>query len=274
MYICPRCGYSTKKKTDMKRHIDRKNVCQCLNSSISIEECVKLFKNDNLIFKQKTKNKKKHKCKCGREFDRKIRLQTHEINCKNNDYINEIKLLEKKIELEKLQLLNKSTTTNTGINNSNINSHNNITNNITINAFKDMDYNLLKDEILLCLENQDPKLQVPAFEQIIDAVHFNKDNPSNHNIYKPNVRDDRILTFNGDDFVVDKMAIDVILKKLEEVIENSIDKENGKVYLKKLKNHLKLKQEDNDYHEATKDDIAVGLYNGRKTVISTHKNLK
>jgi hypothetical protein len=229
-----------------------------------------LDKDETKIKKQKTL----HRCDCGKKFNRKSRLEKHKEVC--NIAIVDLKkeIQEMRQEMREMKNSQIVTPSNTGINNSDINSHNNITNNITINAFKDMDYNLLKDEILLCLETQDPRLQVPAFEKIIDAVHFNKNDPSNHNIYKPNVRDDRILTFNGDDFVVDKMAIDVILKKLEEVIENSIDKERGKAYLKRLKNHLKLKQEDNDYHEATKDDIAVGLYNGRKIVTSTHKNLK
>jgi hypothetical protein len=268
LYTCPRCNYESCRKCDIQRHYKRKKKCIVINKNITTNECLKMLE-----------PKISMECKqCNKTFNKKYNLQRHISVCYKKN-ITEIELIEKKIELgklevKKLEMMKLVSTTNTGINNSDINSHNNITNNITINAFKDMDYNLLKDEILLCIKNQDPKLQVPAFENIIDAVHFNKDNPSNHNIYKPNVRDDRILTFNGDDFVVDKMAIDVILKKLEEVIENSIDKENGKVYLKKLKNHLKLKQEDNDYHEATKDDIAVGLYNGRKTVISTHKNLK
>jgi hypothetical protein len=260
--------YNSRNKSDLKRHFQRKMYCEVEYDDISISNCITLLNNNKL----KKKKSKKHECECGKVYDRMCRLDVHKEKC--NFDKNKVDKLEETVKKLQDQINQITTNSNTGINNSDINSHNNITNNITINAFKDMDYNLLKDEILLCLENQDPKLQVPAFEKIIDAVHFNKDNPSNHNIYKPNVRDDRILTFNGDDFVVDKMAIDIILKKLEEVIENSIDKENGKVYLKKLKNHLKLKQEDNDYHEATKDDIAVGLYNGRKIVTSTHKNLK
>ena len=268
MHECPRCKYGSKNKSDIKRHFQRKILCEVDYDDVPISECIILLRNNKL----KVKKNRKHDCGCGKSFDRRSRLDNHTKICKFE--VIELKKEIHEMRQEMKQMKNFQISTNTGINNSDINSHNNITNNITINAFKDMDYNLLKDEILLCLETQDPQLQVPAFEKIIDAVHFNKDNPSNHNIYKPNVRDDRIMTFNGDDFVVDKMAIDVILQKLEEVIENSIDKERGKVYLEKLKHHIKLKHDDLEYHEATKDDIAIGMYNGRKIVTSTHKNIK
>jgi hypothetical protein len=221
------------------------------------------------------KNKILHVCQyCSKRFDRQKRLYSHEEKC--NEKTDEIAKMKKQIEELQKQMTASGTVNNNSHNTTN---NNNISNtfNINVTAFKDTNYMAVKDRIMKCLQDQEknfPQLQVPAFEKIIDAVHFDKENPENHNIYKPNVRDDRILTYNGEEFVVNKMAIDVILKKLEEVIDNSVDKEEGKEYLKRLKNHLKLKQQDGDYHEATKDDIAVSLYNGRNIVKNTINKIK
>lgn len=267
MYECPRCGYNTDLKNNMKRHLNRKCSCKVKKQDISIEKCKILFEDGELKM-QKDKNKKQHMCStCNKSFDRKSRLEAHIKKC-GIEILNIVK--EQQEQIKQLIEINKANVTNND-NSTNYTNCGNI--NIHINAFKDTDYGLLKDEIIKCLENQDPMLKVPAFEQIIDAVHFNKEKPENHNIYKPNVRDDRILTYNGEDFVVDKLALDKILQKLEEIIEKYVEeKDISKIYLKKLKEHLKLKRTDGEYIEATKDDISVSLYNGRNIVKNTHKS--
>lgn len=267
-FLCPRCGYATPQKMSLKRHLNRKNVCKPVLQDISIEECLKLVASE-----------KEKKCKyCEKEFTRHASLKYHLNICKKKE------IFEKEQEIQKLkeQLESERNKTNSSVTN---NSNNNTTTNynncgntyniININSFKETNYMALKDEIIKCLQDQEPQLKVPVFEKIIDKVHFNKDYPENHNIYKPNIRDDRILTYNGEEFIVDKLALDTILLKLEQIIENCMEeKEEGKEYIKKLKHHLKLKENDHDYHEATKEDISLGLYNGRNIVKSTHKKLK
>jgi hypothetical protein len=257
----------------MRNHLHRKTVCECLIENVSIIECIKLFEEGKLKHgKIENTITNFHKCSyCNKKFDRKLRLELHEVKCPNkNEILERLEKLEKQnkelIEINKKANVNNNTDNSTNYTNcGNINIH--------INPFKDTDYGALKDEIIKCLENQDTKLKVPMFEQIIDAVHFNKDKPENHNIYKPNVRDDRILTYNGEDFVVDKLALDKILSKLEDIIEKYVvEKDISKNYLKKLKEHLQLKRNDQDYIEATKDDISIGLYNGRNMVKNTHKS--
>ena len=103
------------------------------------------------------------------------------------------------------------------------------------------------------------------FENLVDKIHFDK--PENHNIYKPNIRDDRLMTFNGEDFIVDNKALDTILTNLEHMIENNLNPEQNKTLLKKLRCHLKMKRTDDEYLEQTKDD----KFNGRKMVNKTHK---
>ena len=79
------------------------------------------------------------------------------------------------------------------------------------------------------------------------------------------------MTFNGEDFIVDNKALDIILIKLEEIIEKNLDKETCRSELNKLKMHLKMKKTDHEYMQSTKDEIAISLYNGRNMVKNTHK---
>ena len=279
MFECPRCQYTTSHKTNIKNHFNRKNTCDCVGKEITLIQCNKMLQEGKLktAKSNKIKTRKEYVCQyCSKKFDRQKRLEIHEDGCDNKE---SMLSKMKKMEDEMLELKKHMVASGTVNTNSHNTTNNNISNtfNINVTAFEDTNYMAVKDRIMKCLQDQEknfPQLQVPAFEKIIDAVHFDKENPENHNIYKPNIRDDRILTFNGEEFIVDKMAIDVILKKLEEVIENSVDKEAGKVYLEKLKHHIKLKQQDGEYHEATKDDIAVSLYNGRNIVKSTLNKLK
>lgn len=271
MYECPRCFHVSKQKNHMLRHFQRKRKCEYVDEDITIEECIRMLKTGQLKI---TKNKITHECShCNKTFDRRDRLEKHIEKCKEKNKI--LMEMKNKIEeLEKQMQTQGGNTTNNTTNNNTVNNYGDTYNIINISSFKDTNYMALKDDILKCLENQDPRLKVPAFEKIIDKVHFNKDYPENHNIYKPNVRDDRILTYNGEEFIVEKSAIDTILEKLEQILDQCIDKKKGKEYLEKLKHHLQLKQKDRDYSEATKDDIAVSLYNGKNIVKNTHKDLK
>jgi hypothetical protein len=261
------------------KHFQRKNVCEYTENDISVEKCKEKLEK-GLLKINKYKIKISHECEyCNQNFDRIDRLNKHIIKCKEKDKLFDIVKKQQdivKIQQEEIEKLKNQMCNNKGGNTTNNNTVNNYgdTYNINISSFKDTNYMALKDEIMSCLENQDPQLKVPAFEKIIDKIHFNKDYPENHNIYKPNVRDDRIMTYNGDDFIIEKTAVDTILEKLEQILDQCIDKDKGKEYIKKLKHHLKLKSDDLEYTEATKDDIAVSLYNGKNIVKSTHKDLK
>jgi len=75
----------------------------------------------------------------------------------------------------------------------NIQTQNNITQNNTFNilAFGKEDLSHITDDTYKKIINKGFK-SVPA---LVDAIHFNKDKPENHNIYISNIRDDYILVF-------------------------------------------------------------------------------
>ena len=236
IFNCLRCNYSTERKSNIRDHYSRKRACKVIKKNIPLNECLKFLENPKV------------------KFDELLYLR-EQLKIAHDQLKEKDKLIE---TLSKTQ----------GNNNNNIIIHNHI----NVVPFKDTNYNLLQDDIIKCLENC--KGNVPMFEKLIEKIHFDKDNPQNHNIYKPNCRVDRILTFNGASFIIDKMAVDTMLKKLENMMENNIDKVQGKKYIDKLKCHLKMKQTDQEYLQQTIEDISDSLYNGRDIVKKTIKSNK
>lgn len=249
-YECPRCGYSTPKKGNIRDHYKRKRPCKIVNKNVSLEYCLNLL--DNIESKTDIVS----------ELEEQVNFLKEQLVKQENEFKKQIET--EKEEKQKLLDINKELSKKAGNNNT----VNNIT--ININAFKDTDYTHITNEIIKCLETE--KGNVPMFEEMVKKLHFNKDFPENHNIYKPNVREDRILTFNGDSFIVDKTAVDTMLEKLENEIEKVVKDDHTKNHLiGKLKTHLKLKKTDCEYIHETKKDISTELYNGRDIVKQTHK---
>ena len=116
-YICPRCGYGTKIKTHMKKHLQRKTPCTIVNQDITISKCIELLndnklkkviknpsfslKNPSKIPQKSLKNpsislkipqnpskslifpQKKFNCLfCNKKFSRKDNLNRHTLTCK------------------------------------------------------------------------------------------------------------------------------------------------------------------------------------------------
>jgi hypothetical protein len=119
VHVCPRCYQQCKSKFDMKRHFDRKIVCKIKINDISIKQC------NNLLLNGETKIEKikiVHICECGKQFNRKSRLNRHKEVCQNvivelkieNEMLienkkKEIEILrhQNQIELEKLRHQNE-----------------------------------------------------------------------------------------------------------------------------------------------------------------------
>ena len=51
IYECPRCGYKTKQRGDIKKHFLRKKLCSPISSTLNLRECVKeVLGNENEFF--------------------------------------------------------------------------------------------------------------------------------------------------------------------------------------------------------------------------------
>ena len=53
LYNCSRCGYNTTKRSNLKNHLYRKNICKPILDDISIEQLCFLYDFDMLNFQQK-----------------------------------------------------------------------------------------------------------------------------------------------------------------------------------------------------------------------------
>ena len=176
MYKCLRCGYSSLYKNDIKKHLQKKIQCKPILSNISREDCSKILNSKDTFM--------------------------------IDIFMNEIKTLKEK------------NMTNNGINITNNGNHNNntINNNIhiTINAFENTDYTVIKDEIHKCIKNG--KLDETKF---IKLLHFNKKHPQNHNVKIENKRENRVLTYNGEKFEEYGDRQDGVLDFIEETLEKT-----------------------------------------------------
>jgi hypothetical protein len=115
-YICKRCGYSHKKKDNMFKHFNRKNVCKPNICDISIEECIKVLE------------------------DKKVLSEVD--NLKEENKL--LKLSLKTIQDQMSELIKR-------VGNNNNNTNNNIT--INVNSFDKTDYTVLKDKIHTCIKD-------------------------------------------------------------------------------------------------------------------------
>ena len=59
-YICPRCNYSTNRKSNFKNHLVRKKICDSVIRNVSINSIAKTY---NIELKHNNKNNNKLKTK-------------------------------------------------------------------------------------------------------------------------------------------------------------------------------------------------------------------
>ena len=48
-YTCPRCGYFTFSRFNIRKHFNRKRICQITLENISIDECFQTILNEEMI---------------------------------------------------------------------------------------------------------------------------------------------------------------------------------------------------------------------------------
>ena len=155
---CSECSRIYCSLKSYNNHISR-NCCKIVSLKISCQYCYKTF--------TRNYNKNNHESSCIKNTNSSLFKQ-----CKEKD--NKIQILEK--EIEKLKLTN----TTTNINNGNI-----IQQNIIINNFGNEDIShITKKQIIRAL-----KMNKGCPVELVKLIHFNKEKPENHNIYKPNFKD-------------------------------------------------------------------------------------
>jgi hypothetical protein len=197
-FICPRCGYETEKKHSLKRHFQRKRVCEPINSNILIDDAYISFFGNNLNdlyashVQSALSNLDSNICLfCSKEFANKASAKRHmKDNCINNP----LKNPNNKIEYEKIDgklIININNIDNSTQNNiQNIQNNNIVFNFINQNGtttimrenIKDFGEETVEDIADNIYKNAiKDYTQLSGINTITDKLHFGE-NPKFHNI--------------------------------------------------------------------------------------------
>lgn len=215
-YKCVRCNYIAKQKGDFKKHLNRKNPCKAIHSTITIKELI-----DEL-----NKPKEGYVCnKCNKVLKTRQSKYQHQKRCKMD-------LVVKKQEEENILLrlenrireLEKNQKTNTHIENQNITQNNIETqNNIVINftnEITDENKSYLLHNLKRTLEgygnlnsNQIAEKIPIIMKNLLKNIHFDKDSPKYHNLRLKNKDDENMNVYENDKW----NKVDV-KKKINEII--------------------------------------------------------
>jgi len=205
LYSCKCCNYSTKYKTDYKKHMKTKKH-QANNSQVSdtLINMVKTQKDPPKTQKDPEKTQKdpvkthEFTCEyCDKHFSSFAHMRRHEIHrCKDNPMIID-KILEaknrriKKLEKDKAMLYTKISKLISKVGDTNIQ------NNIIINNYGDEDMSHITNKI----KNELLKIPYGAIPKLIESVHFNDEKPENKNILMPNKKENMLKVYHGDKWI-------------------------------------------------------------------------
>ena len=191
IYNCERCGYSTKSPQNLKLHFKRKNICSPILSDLDPSTL-----HDELFGNQLASTKKTYKCEyCEKSYASVESRCNHKKICKKkltktDEFAQlQLALAEKQKRIEELESQAKTIITNIGTQN---------VQNITINAFGKEDIAYLtsspeyKKFMINCLKENEQGIL-----NLTDAIYYNKEHPENHNIKKPNKKDNYMKVYDG-----------------------------------------------------------------------------
>ena len=251
-YNCQRCGYETNRKSALRNHLLRKNMCKSKLKELSRYSLLLLNnfdeeakKCDNILkISSKTSSKYLHNnednppkksqevnniCKyCSKKLSNYKNKWRHEKNCKEkkdeDNKVEIIELLKKQMEkrdemIEKLtDKLIKLEAKYNMINSNNVNS-NNTNNNIVVNNFGEEKLENLQEIIELCLKGSISETYI----KMIDEIHYKI--PENRNIFVTNVNNKflKLLEDGKKKLRPKSYAIDKLYDKQEERLNTYIE---------------------------------------------------
>jgi len=256
---------------DSDHNINNKYMCNYCDKSFCNKYTLERHLNDRCKIKKKDVEHKE-------DMFNKLMTEIGELKKysekQNLDNKKEISELKKQND----ELINVVKQLHIGNNNTIINNaeHQNITNNnqnlnITINAYGKEDNSYLTNSIMKEILNKGFK----SVEHLVQMVHFNKNYPQNHNIYISNIKENFIMTYDGNKWNLknrDDTLQDFYDEKSKFLIEkfNILAKELDESTLKKFGNYLNVCDEDDTVNQI-KSDIKTILYNDRNIPEETRK---
>ena len=294
-YNCPRCNYFTNHKTKYMNHLKKKVICSPIISKTNLQkeyikydivEKIKMNPKESLIESKNglvnpKESKKNYFCKfCDKSYSTSSNLNKHLKKCKEKRKIDEanenmeelVKLLNEQIEKKDKQLEEQSIQINELIKKAGINigtqNIQNIQQNIKILAYDNTDLShLTNSDYLKCLKRSN--FCIP---HLIEKIHFNPEKPENHNIYISNLKNNYVMIYNGEKWMINDRdeSIQNLIDDKESIIEQKLEEwiENGKNYpdiMKKFNRYLEKKENDTVLNKI-KNEIKLMLFNNRDIV--------
>ena len=227
-YICYRCKYTTKYKSNVKKHLDKVFSCKPKYNNIDISECkeyiLKGISYEDYI--NKNNNITKNVCKyCNKSYKFNSALSYHlktckvkneeitilkdELENKNKELDNKDKELEDmRYELNLIKDTYKKEVEDIGKiycdtikrKNKELNKYkeiiesNKLDMNIKLNSFRDTDLHFLTDKVIHeCLMKSSM-----CYLKLLEKIHFNKDKPENMNIQISSIKSNSIRIYEND----------------------------------------------------------------------------
>lgn len=194
MYCCKRCGYDSKLKQSLVRHLQRLKECPPIYESSERSELLK-----ELQVPDKVLNNDCWYCRhCNQGFNNKSNMYRHAKVCKSNlanEQNDQIRYLRTELDNLKTKIDNTKPTSST-VNNNTQNVH--VIQNINIQVrefgFENMSH-LPQDFLNYCFANK-------KIVDLIDNIHFDKECPENHNVRLRSKKQELMEVFENGKWIV------------------------------------------------------------------------
>lgn len=229
---CKRCGYETKHKCDLIRHLRRKYTCPVIKEDIPVKSLL-----DELI-EVKLEGTKYQCDKCKKYFPSRQSKYQHKKHCKEpiieqsceqfKDKVEfTLEMIEKMVE-EKLSLLTKNMNVTNNINNNANNNTNNGVININYNSpsvkgLRNFGHENMDAIPLDLIRSTFMNLE---FRTLFENLHCDPDYPENHNVRIKSIKRDMVEIYDDDKWktfsslIAFKRVIDQLYKIYREFKKN------------------------------------------------------
>lgn len=234
-FQCPRCHYTTHVACNFKKHLARKEPCEPLFNTDTIDDILQQMN----VHKYKNKP---YKCECGRAFSSMSSRSNHKRICnvvsdnRDGDRKEVLKLRQEMETLKGLIAHQANATHNNTVNNTVNNTiHNNTVNNyIVLKDFgNEREDHLPKDLLTHCFMMQNIPL-------LIENIFFDKDCPENHNVRLASLKNKLMQIYSDRRWIT---------KPSEQILDQLVDK--GTTILKR---HYRNNTEDVEA-EMTEEEV-------------------
>lgn len=289
IYECQTCKKQFRQKCDYDRHLKKKKPCSPKTSEdlstspkptelLTIHDippnplmcnyCKRIFARKDILSRHLV-----DRCKVKKSMDDSKEQLFQKLLSEHEEVVKRLNIQDEQIKtqnerLKALETENKEYKQIIGTQ-TNIQTQTNI--NIKLVAYGKEDLSSISDQLYIQLLNQG-FMSVPA---LVEKVHFDKNKPENQNIYIPNMRDDYVIVYDGEDWkLCDKTytlnslyddKVYILDTKFQELIKDLPEK-----VITKFKRFLD-KSEDDDTKNNIKKELKLMLYNHRKLVKATRK---